>query len=373
MENHATESGTLVLTAATAWTALSSAASPPGTGSGGEANLVLPDLGSVSVMGGVSGTAAARARARRLRPRLGFGMVAFNQVRGMPAHESMLDVSELIYETCKTYLVTAGQAPDRALGLHRRVIVVYFGFLIDFAAGAAWRVLIAFSLVGIPGSYGVAWFGIRVNTFANCRTAFASLERQAAPVYEIPLQAGMSIGMLLICVELIMMLVILLFVPGETRRRLLHRLRDRRVARRGGAAHRGRHLHQDRRHRLRPDEDRVQDQGGRRAQPRRDRRLHRRQRGRLGRPDGRRLRDLRRHRRRAHHVHRCSRVPTPSVQAQLLVWIFVMRILMILTSTVSYLDQRRVARAQLRGRRQDQLRARRSRASCGSPRSSRSP
>ena len=113
----------------------------------------------------------------------------------------------------------------------------------------------------------------------------------------------MSIGMLLISVELVMMLCILLFLPARLRGRLLHRLRDRRVAGRLGAAHRGRHLHQDRRHRLGPDEDRLQHQGGRRAQPGRHRRLHRRQRGRLGRPQRRRLRDLRRHRRRAHHLH----------------------------------------------------------------------
>ena len=146
-------------------------------------------------------------------------------------------------------------------------------------------------------------------------------------------QAGMSIGVLLICVELIMMLIILLFVPAGSGRRLLPRLRHRRVAGRLGAAHRGRHLHQDRRHRLRPDEDRLQDQGRRPAQPRRDRRLHRRQRRRLGRPDGGRLRDLRRHRRGADLASSRWR-SIPEHKAQLLVWIFVMRVLMIVTSIV---------------------------------------
>ena len=128
------------------------------------------------------------------------------------------------------------------------------------------------------------------------------------------------------------MLIILLFVPARLRGPVLHRLRHRRVARRLGAAHRRRHLHQDRRHRLRPDEDRLQHQGRRRAQPRRHRRLHRRQRRRLGRPDRRRLRDLRRHRRRAHRVHPPRRARTTTVQVKLLVWIFAMRVLMIIAS-----------------------------------------
>ena len=112
-------------------------------------------------------------------------------------------------------------------------------------------IILLFSLIGIAGSYGVAWFGIRVNTFANSRTAFASLRGKPFPIYAIPLRAGMSIGMLLISVELLMMLVHPAVHPGRLRRPLLHRLRHRRVARRRGAAHRRRHLHQDRRHRRR--------------------------------------------------------------------------------------------------------------------------
>ena len=108
----------------------------------------------------------------------------------------------------------------------------------------------AFSLVGIAGSYGVAWFGIRVNTFANSRTAFAGLRGKPYPIYAIPLKAGMSIGMMLISVELLIMLCILLFIPGKPGRSVLHRLRHWRIAGRGGIAYRRRHLHQDCRYRL---------------------------------------------------------------------------------------------------------------------------
>ncbi len=153
------------------------------------------------------------------------------------------------------------------------IIVFYFGFLQGLAAYKV-AIILLFSVIGISGSFAVAAFGMRVNTFANSRTAFASLRGKAFPCYDIPLQAGMSIGMLLVSVELIIMLFILLFIPGDLAGLLLHRLRHRRIAGRGGAARGGRHLHQDRRYRRGPDEDRLQDQGRRRAQPRRDRGLH---------------------------------------------------------------------------------------------------
>jgi K(+)-stimulated pyrophosphate-energized sodium pump len=143
-----------------------------------------------------------------------FGLAMFNQVKGMPAHKSMLDVSHTIYETCKAYLLQQGRllaVLEIFIGV---CIVYYFGFLQHLAAGRVLTIIL-FSIVGILGSYGVAWFGIRMNTFANSRTAFASLKGKPLPVYEIPLQAGMSIGVLLICVELIMMLAILLFVAPE--------------------------------------------------------------------------------------------------------------------------------------------------------------
>jgi len=143
-----------------------------------------------------------------------FGIVALNQVKRMPAHRSMTEISQLIWETCKTYLFTQGKFLLWLEALIGLVIVVYFGALRGFPALKVVTIL-AFSAIGIAGSYGVAWFGIRINTYANSRTAFASLSGDAHPVYAIPLRAGMSIGMLLISVELVLMLMILLFVPGD--------------------------------------------------------------------------------------------------------------------------------------------------------------
>jgi K(+)-stimulated pyrophosphate-energized sodium pump len=143
-----------------------------------------------------------------------FGLVMYRQVKGMPAHRSMLDVSAIIYETCKTYLLQQGRLLLVLEAFIAACIVYYFGVLQHLAAGRVITIIL-FSIVGILGSYGVAWFGIRMNTLANSRTAFASLRGKPIHVYEIPLQAGMSIGVLLICVELIMMLAILLFVAPE--------------------------------------------------------------------------------------------------------------------------------------------------------------
>src|SRR5436305_1971010 len=143
-----------------------------------------------------------------------FGLVFYSQLKKMAVHGSMLEISELIYETCKTYLITQGKfilVLEIFIGL---VILLYFGVLTHFSAPKV-AIILLFSLVGIAGSYGVAWFGIRVNTFANSRTAFASLRGKPYPCYSIPLRAGMSIGMLLISVELVIMLFILLFIPGD--------------------------------------------------------------------------------------------------------------------------------------------------------------
>src|SRR5436305_13754782 len=143
-----------------------------------------------------------------------FGLVFYSQLKKMAVHGSMLEISELIYETCKTYLITQGKfilILEVFIGF---VILLYFGFLLKFAATKV-AIILLFSLVGIAGSYGVAWFGIRINTFANSRTAFASLRGKPYPCYSIPLKAGMSIGMLLISVELVLMLFILLFIPGD--------------------------------------------------------------------------------------------------------------------------------------------------------------
>src|SRR5438132_5914758 len=126
----------------------------------------------------------------------------------------MREISELIYETCKTYLITQGKFILILEAFIAVIIALYFGLLLKFEAVRV-VIILLFSLVGIAGSYGVAWFGIRVNTFANSRTAFASLRGKPYPCYYIPLEAGMSIGMLLISVELFIMLCILLFIPGE--------------------------------------------------------------------------------------------------------------------------------------------------------------
>ena len=180
---------------------------------GGEAGLRVPDLGVVR-FGDVSGSALLIAGLVVCVLGLVFGLVIYGQLRRLPVHESMQEISELIYETCKTYLVTQGKlllVLEAFIGI---VIVIYFGLLLHFDAVKV-VVILAFSLVGIAGSYGVAWFGMRINTFANSRTAFASLAGRPLPVYEIPLKAGMSVGMLLVSVELFMMLCILLFIPGD--------------------------------------------------------------------------------------------------------------------------------------------------------------
>src|SRR6058998_925347 len=143
-----------------------------------------------------------------------FGLAMYRQVKALPAHKSMLDVSNIIWETCKTYIIQQGRLLMVLETFIAACMIYYFGVLQHQGAGKVLLILM-WSVIGILGSYSVAWFGIRMNTYANSRTAFASLKGKPLPLYEIPLQAGMSIGVLLICVELIMMLVILLFVPRE--------------------------------------------------------------------------------------------------------------------------------------------------------------
>jgi K(+)-stimulated pyrophosphate-energized sodium pump len=181
---------------------------------GGEASLILPDLNQVTFLGGIGGRTLLMVGL--LVSALGFlfGLLIFRRLRDMPVHQAMREVSELIYETCKTYLFTQGKfllILECFIGV---IIVFYFGLLQGFPALKV-SIILLFSLVGISGSYLVAAFGMRVNTFANSRTAFASLRGKAFPCYDIPLQAGMSIGMLLISVELLIMLFILLFVPRD--------------------------------------------------------------------------------------------------------------------------------------------------------------
>ena len=143
-----------------------------------------------------------------------FGLVVYSQLKNAPVHKSMLEVSELIYETCKTYLITQLKFIAILEGFIAVVIVAYFG-VIKHESPATVIIILLFSVIGIAGSSAVAWFGIRINTFANSRTAFASLRGKPFPVYAIPLKAGMSIGMVLISIELMLMLAILLFIPGE--------------------------------------------------------------------------------------------------------------------------------------------------------------
>jgi K(+)-stimulated pyrophosphate-energized sodium pump len=145
---------------------------------------------------------------------LAFGMAIYVRLKNLPVHRAMLEISELIYETCKTYLLTQGKFLLLLESFIAVIIILYFGVLLKFDAIRV-IIILGFSLLGIAGSYGVAWFGIRVNTFANSRTAFASLRGKPYPVYQIPLEAGMSIGMMLISVELLIMLFILLWVPKD--------------------------------------------------------------------------------------------------------------------------------------------------------------
>jgi K(+)-stimulated pyrophosphate-energized sodium pump len=188
---------------------------PAGEQGGGEANLVLPDLGQATFQG-VNGRTLLMVGLVVSILGLLFGLMSYTQLRNLPVHSSMREISELIYETCKTYLATQGKFLMILELFIGAIMVVYFGFLYQPAMGALKvAIVLLFSFIGIGGSYGVAWYGIRVNTFANSRTAFASLRGNPFPCYAIPLQAGMSIGMVLISVELLIMLFILLFIPGD--------------------------------------------------------------------------------------------------------------------------------------------------------------
>jgi K(+)-stimulated pyrophosphate-energized sodium pump len=187
----------------------------PAENAGGEASLKLPDLSSISFFNNaIDGHKLLLVGILFCLFGLGFGMVIYMRLKNLPVHRSMREISELIYETCKTYLVTQGKFILLLWAFIAVIIVLYFG-LLERMETMRVAIILAFSLVGIAGSYGVAWFGIRVNTFANSRTAFASLPGKPFPVYQIPLEAGMSIGMMLISVELLIMLVILLFIPGD--------------------------------------------------------------------------------------------------------------------------------------------------------------
>ena len=184
---------------------------------GGEANLVLPDLSTVQFFG-MNGHALLMIGLLFCAGGLLFGLAIYVHLKNLPVHRTMREISELIYETCKTYLVTQGKFILLLWIFIALIISLYFGYLSPVpgkSIAVTLPIILGFSLVGIAGSYGVAWFGIRVNTFANSRTAFAGLRGKPYPVYAIPLSAGMSIGMLLISVELLIMLFILLFIPRD--------------------------------------------------------------------------------------------------------------------------------------------------------------
>jgi K(+)-stimulated pyrophosphate-energized sodium pump len=184
---------------------------------GGEANLVLPDLSTVQFFG-MNGHALLTIGLLFCVGGLLFGMAIYVQLKNLPVHRTMLEISEMIYETCKTYLVTQGKFILLLWAFIAVIIGLYFGYLAPVpgkSVAVTLPIILLFSLVGIAGSYGVAWFGIRVNTFANSRTAFAGLRGKPYPVYAIPLKSGMSVGMMLISVELLIMLCILLFIPRD--------------------------------------------------------------------------------------------------------------------------------------------------------------
>ncbi|AFM12590.1 sodium-translocating pyrophosphatase [Turneriella parva] len=191
-----------------------------------EADLKIPDLASKTFLGGLDGRTLLILGLATCVLGLVFGLIEFVRVKKLPVHKVMLEVSELIYETCKTYMLTQGRFLGILWIFIAAIMIYYFGFLAQGGKDATGAVvhgygvskvlaILACSIVGIAGSYGVAWFGIRINTFANSRTAFASLTGKPFDVHAIPLRAGMSIGVLLISVELLLLLGILLFIPPD--------------------------------------------------------------------------------------------------------------------------------------------------------------
>ncbi|HEX3986492.1 MAG TPA: sodium-translocating pyrophosphatase [Acidobacteriaceae bacterium] len=180
---------------------------------GGEANLQLPDLSTVNFLG-MNGHKLLMFGPLFCILGMIFGFFMYVHLKGLPAHRAMKEVSQLIWETCKTYLLHQGKFLLLLWSFIAVVILVYFAALLHFSAARV-IVILAFSVLGMAGSYGVAWFGIRVNTLANSRSAWASLGGNPYRAFSVPLKSGMSIGMMLISVELLMMFIIILFVPGD--------------------------------------------------------------------------------------------------------------------------------------------------------------
>jgi K(+)-stimulated pyrophosphate-energized sodium pump len=204
--------------------ALAALALTPLVAATSEASLIMPDLSSVSFLG-LPGNQLLMAGLVVCALGLVFGAVIYGQLKNLPVHQSMREISELIYETCKTYMITQGKFLIVLELFIGAIMLYYFGWLAtaenpdthlpEHFPMTKVAVILGFSVLGILGSYSVAWFGIRVNTFANSRTAFAALAGKPFPCYAIPLKAGMSIGMVLISVELFIMLCIILFLPAD--------------------------------------------------------------------------------------------------------------------------------------------------------------
>ena len=192
----------------------SAASGGPAHRPGGEVNIQLPDLTTDQALFlGFTGHDILLSGLVVCVLGLLFGFLTYTAVKKLPVHQSMADISALIYETCKAYLIQQGKLL-LVLECFIGVVIVYYFWLTGLEFSKI-LVILLFSLIGIAGSFGVAWYGIRINTLANSRTAFASLRGKAFPCYEIPLRAGMSVGMMLISVELLFMLAILLFIPSS--------------------------------------------------------------------------------------------------------------------------------------------------------------
>jgi len=184
-----------------------------GTAFAGEANIQLPDLTKIAFFGGsLAGLTILNFGLIICLVGLGFGLLQYVQTKNLPAHKSMLDVSQTIWETCKTYLLQQGKFLFALWVLIAICIVYYFGVLSAMGTSAVLIILLA-SVVGILGSYAVAWFGIRINTVANSRAAFASLSGDPLNIVNICLRSGMSVGLVLVSIELFVMLIILCYVP----------------------------------------------------------------------------------------------------------------------------------------------------------------
>ncbi|MCX6909695.1 MAG: sodium/proton-translocating pyrophosphatase, partial [Verrucomicrobia bacterium] len=182
----------------------------------GEADIKIPDINAVKFdgLGGISGSMLMYLGILMCAIGSAFGVLQYVQTKALPVHDSMAKVSNMIWETCKTYLFTQGKFLAILWVLIAGCMIYYFGVLQGNTMGHVVVILLA-SVLGILGSYGVAWFGIRINTVANSRTAFSALKGNPLATLGIPLRSGMSVGLLLVCVELFFMICILKFLPRE--------------------------------------------------------------------------------------------------------------------------------------------------------------